>query len=101
MNCPTEDDIEIVSGLGASGVEMILVYEAVSTVPGNPMVPTIRIGTSGELDVKINAGDEPEAVAKSIMKFIREVKLKQVRSAADRLNDVAFQVTRGREGISL
>lgn len=101
MECPTDDDLEIVTGLGASGAELILCYEPVSAVPGNPVVPTIRLGLGGEADLKVDAKCSAEELAEEIMELLRKVRREEAVVSAERLKDSGFQITRGSEGISL
>jgi altronate dehydratase len=101
MDCPTDDELEIVSGLGATGVEVILTYQVEGIAPGNPVVPTIRIGGNLEVDVKMGEEEVSEEMAERIIGLMQKVRLGKARLAADRLRDVGFQITRGTEGISL
>jgi altronate dehydratase len=101
METPTNDDVEIVTGLGATGVEVIVVYGDDSVLPGNPMVPTIRVGGGAEVDVKVDNKDSAEVIAEILLQLISEVRNGRRRTSADRLGNVAFQITRGYEGISL
>ena len=101
METPTDDSIEILTGLGATGAEMIVVFSENSVFPGNPMVPTIRIGRTGEVDLAICETDSAEAIVDQILRVISEVRSGIRRVSAERLGDVAFQITRGYEGISL
>lgn len=101
METPTDDDVEIVTGLGATGAEIIIVYVADSAMPGNPMVPTIRVGRGAEVDLKVEEKDSAEAISERLLQLISEVRNGRRSVSADRLGNVAFQITRGYEGISL
>jgi altronate dehydratase len=101
METPTDEDVEIVTGLGATGAVIIAVYGGDSVLPGNPMVPTIRVGRGAEVDLKVDEKDSAEAIAESLLQLISEVRNGRRRVSADRLGNVAFQITRGYEGISL
>jgi altronate dehydratase len=101
MECPTDDSMEIVTGLGAAGVEMIVGFVDGVAVPGNPVVPTLRVGVQGEVDVLADEGESSEELALRVLQFMISVKRAEVMTVADRLRDLGFQITRGREGISL
>lgn len=102
MECPTDDDLEIITGLGATGAEMIVVFCPAAALPGNPMVPTLQIATRGaDADLLIDAGASPGELTETILRLILEVRSGRQKVAAQRLGNTAFQITRGREGISL
>jgi altronate dehydratase len=101
METPTNDPVEILTGLGATGAEMIIAYLGDSISPGNPMVPTVRLGRAGEVDLEIQDTDPAEMIVDELLQLISEVRSETRRVTADRLGNVAFQITRGFEGISL
>ena len=101
METPTDDGVEIVTGLGATGAEIIVVYVEKLVLPGNPMIPTLRVGGGAEVDLKVDKKDSAEVIAERLLQLISEVRDGRLRVSADRLGNVAFQITRGYEGISL
>jgi altronate dehydratase len=101
MQTPTSDVIEILTGLGATGAEIIILFSLHAALPGNAMIPTIRVGAAGEVDVQIHENDSAEWIVDQMLRVISEVRTGARRVTADRLGDVAFQITRGYEGISL
>lgn len=100
MECPTDDDLEIVTGLGATGVEMMVVYASELMVAGNPLVPTIRVGL-GEVDVSVRESDSAEEIAHALLRLLGEVQRGEQTTVTERTRNLGFQITRGREGISL
>ena len=101
METPTEDDLEILTGLGATGVEMMVVYVRDAIVPGNPLVPTIRVGELGDVDLVVKETDAAEAIAEQLMRLMGEVRQGEKVPRADGTRNIGFQITRGYEGISL
>ena len=101
METPTDDDVEVVTGLGATGVEVVVAYAADSVLPGNPMVPTIRVGAGAEVDLAVEEEDSAEVIAERLLQLLSDVRNGRRHVSADRLGNVAFQITRGYEGISL
>jgi altronate dehydratase len=101
MGVPTDDDLEILTGLGATGVEIIVVYVRDAMVPGNPLVPTIRVGEDGEIDLVARASDSAEAIAEGLLRLIQGLRHGDKLTTADETRNVGFQITRGYEGISL
>jgi hypothetical protein len=102
MDCPTDDALEIITGLGATGASFIVVYEPGAVVPGNPLVPTVQLASKGaDADLIISDSMEAGAVAEKLLELILEVQQGKRVPVAQRLGNVAFQITRGYEGISL
>jgi hypothetical protein len=109
MQTPTQDLVEIVTGLGATGAEIIVVFDSTGLIPGNPLVPTLQIASAerlsasfhADVDLLFSEAESPEAAAKRI--FDRFVSLQAGRSHPrnSEIGNLAFQVTRGLTGISL
>lgn len=100
MECPTDDDLEIVTGLGATGAELMVVYAAELMVAGNPLVATIRVGV-GEVDLALQESDSAEEIAERLVRLMASVRRGEQGTVAERTRNVGFQITRGYEGISL
>ncbi len=102
MECPTDDDLEIVTGLAATGMQMILAFQLRGPVPGNPLVPTIQVGAgTGDSDVVMDRSTSPGDLAEELLRKILDVRSGKGAPAANAAGNVAFQITRGYEGISL
>ena len=99
MDCPTDDDLEIVTGLGATGVQMLVVYVPDVVLPGNPVVPTIQVGA--KLDLELRDTESAAEIAEGLFALMRQVKEGKRRLVAERVGNIGFQITRGYEGISL
>jgi altronate dehydratase len=100
MECPTDDDLEILTGLGATGVQMILYY-AISLLPGNPLVPTIRLGSAPGADLLVSPDDSADSIVAGVLALMREVRPGKKITTAEATRNIGFQITRGVEGISL
>ena len=101
MRCPTDDDLEIITGLCGTGIEVAVLFVSGTMVAGNPMVPTIRVGFAGEVDATVKEEDSAESIFEAILKVLERVLLEKQKTAAERVGDLGFQITRGYEGISL
>jgi hypothetical protein len=101
MRIPTDDDLEILSGLCATGVRVAVVFVSGTMLQGNPMVPVIRVGFEGDVDVKLKEADSAEQICDAVLRCIRDVAVRKAETRAERLGDLGFQITRGLEGISL
>jgi len=103
MFCPTEDAVEIVTGLGATGVRWIIGYEENSLLAGNPLVPTIQVSNKERKDVDLvaNEDDEPRSIAENLLKLMIDIKTGKNLPSSEMLENTGFQITRGWTGISL
>ncbi|HEX7860761.1 MAG TPA: UxaA family hydrolase [Verrucomicrobiae bacterium] len=101
MRCPTDDDLEIITGLCGTGIQVAVLFVSGTMVAGNPMVPTIRVGFGGEVDATVKEEDSAESIFEAILKVLERVLLEKQKTAAERVGDLGFQITRGYEGISL
>ncbi len=108
MAMPTTDLVEMTTGLGASGAQLILVFNSDWLMPGNPLVPTVQVAASGKLspelrrdvDFLYSEADKPDEVARKILRLCDEIRAgKKTRSM--QLRNMGFQITRGYTGISL
>lgn len=91
MRTPTDHFVEIISGLGATGVELILVWTPDTAVQGHPFVPVYQIGPAGA-DLRESS---PEAIIALILRAASGEQAPALASHSD------FQITRGLEGLSL
>jgi altronate dehydratase len=105
MDSPTDDLLEITTGLGASGVQAIVIFAPGNLLPGNPLVPTIQIapenGKTVEADVIALDKSSPAKIAAEIFEVLRKVRSGVHIPRSQVFENVAFQITRGMEGISL
>jgi altronate dehydratase len=88
MRAPTDHFVEIATGLGATGVELIIACQADGPVQGHPFVPVFPIST---------ISSENKIAARQIIHLI-------LRAASGDLKPerhADFQITRGLEGVSL
>jgi altronate dehydratase len=102
MLCPTEDDLEIVTGLAATGTQMIVVFESNGPLPANPLVPTIQVTAAAkDSDLIITEMTEGTDLAEKLLQQILQVRSGKHAPLANASGNIAFQITRGYEGISL
>lgn len=98
MAMPTGDWGEILTGLGAGGVE-IIVSAVERALPGHPMIPLVQVGTSaaGEIDFVLETDDALMGLLEQIVSTLDHHYL----PAAARSGNTYFQITRGLLGVSL
>jgi altronate dehydratase len=102
MDCPTDDDLEIVTGLAATGAQLILVFEPDLPLPSNPLVPTVQLASrQQEADLVISDSLPAPRIAEDLLRLIFELRSGKRTPVAQSSGNIAFQITRGYEGISL
>jgi len=100
MQTPTSDPLEVLTGLGGTGVSAIL---AVGVTPrsGHPLVPVVSISTGAHPDADVcwsaAAADPAGAVAEQLALTLS----RRDRPRLLRAGQVDFQLTRGELGVSL
>jgi altronate dehydratase len=107
MHAPTDDQSETVTGLGGTGVELMLAGIGAGTLQAHPMIPMLQV--SGEavvverhkadLDLVLS-GTEAAAIqslCESMVATLSRRYVPKLRAAGN----VRFQLTRGELGVSL
>jgi hypothetical protein len=101
MDAPTPHLVEIITGMAATGVEVVFVYSNSVLVQGNPLVPVLQVAgvdcslPEHELDLRLPV--EPAEVLKLAVKAAAG----RLQPSCERLGNISFQMSRGRFGISL
>lgn len=105
MKCPTNDLVEILTGLGATGVPLLVAWDSAALVPGNPLVPTVQIAEKGKLPRSLEADVDllldSCSAEKSIASLLERASAGAHLPRSRALGNTAFQITRGLTGISL
>ena len=107
LETPTNHWTEVVTGLGATGVEMILAHAGEHPVQGHPLVPLLNV--SATADVQAHYGDDLDlALGSSVDGWAQELLDLMVATASRRFRPLAtvqdntdFQFTRGLLGVSM
>lgn len=101
MTMPTRDWTEMLTGLGAAGVNVILSLVNDHPLPGHPMIPVLQISERphSETDLPIT-GDSSAHVDVLLKTLIRTFTGDYVPKVVQNGN-VYFQITRGLLGVSL
>lgn len=100
MAMPTHDWSEILTGLGSSGVEVMVNYTGEQPMPGHPMIPVLQISdlsTSVDLYAQETDGDLLERLLTLIVSTLS----RQYVPISTRTGNINFQITRGLLGVSL
>lgn len=107
MATPTDHPVEILTGLGATGMDSVIAYTGAQTVQGHPLVPVLEIATAADYPLGI-AGDldlvldgDPQQWPERILARLGDLAAHRYVPARLRLGNIDFQITRGLMGISL
>lgn len=104
MQCPSDHWVETITGLGASGVEIILAFTSDRVLQGHPLLPVLQITTNSKLqaeDVDLNlTAETANEQAKLIFDLLLRTAEGRHLAMAWQRNNVDFQVSRGHFGVS-
>lgn len=109
MQSPTTDALEIITGLGASGADVILHYVGTSPFPLHPMIPVLQVSADPKLSARFETDlDLSMETSAPVNELVRKLETLLADTAsrryAPRLHGkvaAGFQLTRGLLGISL
>ena len=111
MQTPTDHAVEVLTGLGATGVTVMLALVAGPPVQAHPMIPLLQVAAGNDQQsARAHRDDfdlvlEPDTAATAVLKeLLRLVALAASREYSPRLfteGSVDFQMTRGLLGVSL
>jgi altronate dehydratase len=109
MEAPTSHAVETLTGLGATGVEVILACVAGPPLQGHPMIPVIQASADErtlkrfgrDLDATILPGATAEGVARELLEKVTDVASRRYVPKLTAAGNTDFQMTRGLLGLSL
>jgi altronate dehydratase len=108
METPTEHAVETFTGLGATGVEVMLAHVAGPPLQGHPMIPLLQVSADEatrkrhrrDLDLLLD-GVDAEAMAQALLERVTEVASRDYVPHLFAQGNTDFQLTRGWLGLSL
>ncbi|MFK7848132.1 MAG: UxaA family hydrolase [Rhodothermales bacterium] len=100
MAAPTTHVQELISGMGAAGVEILVVVSNDFAVPAHPFIPTIQIGDTSGVDLDWCAVEDEDA-SNSLMEVLVQAWTGQYKPVNRTHEYQDFQISRGWTGISL
>jgi altronate dehydratase len=104
METPGDHDVEALTGLGATGVQLILRHTGGYGVQAHPMIPVLQLADTGhpDADHAIPAGsDDVAATVKALLQRIGDTLSGQYVPRLTSAGYSDFQITRGLLGVSL
>ena len=109
MEAPTQDPTEIITGLGGTGVEVMLGHLAHGSLQAHPMIPLLQV--SGEpqvkahyqadLDLLLDDESSVDAMVERILIRVGETASRRYQPKLFGQGITNFQLTRGLLGVSL
>lgn len=104
MAAPTKDWGELLTGLGATGVELIMTHTDAQSMPGHPMIPVLQVATAGtttSTDVDLLLSGLAEEQVGQLLDSIVSTLSHDYTPKSMLSGNVYFQITRGLLGVSL
>ena len=109
MEAPSNNPVEIMTGLGGTGVEIILVHVGDCPIPSHPMIPVLQISTmdkvigryGNDLDLVPDSTSTSRDQRQVISRCLAETASGRYRPVAVDRGFISFQLTRGLLGLSM
>ena len=106
METQTTNWVETATGMGATGVDMILLGVENFPSSGHPMIPLLQIGTEAlplrfHEDVDLILTGDLDNCRRNILRLIIDIATQKSQARANQLSNIDFQVTRGLLGVSV
>ena len=109
METPTENPVETFTGLGATGVELMLCHIGWNPLQGHPMLPLVQVTANpavakrygSDLDQVLVPGRDLAGLVVELATLIAEVASCRYRPKLWSRGVTEFQLTRGRLGLSM
>jgi altronate dehydratase len=97
---------ETLTGIGAAGVDLIVLLTSEQPLPAHPMIPVLQVATDnavvaiGQSDYDLNLGDDVATTASQLLDKIVAVLSRHYVPRQNAQANVDFQITRGFKGVS-
>ncbi len=106
METPTDHWVETLTGLGATGVEMVLVHVSEHPVQGHPLVPVIQVASDPGVqefygqDLDLALEGSAAQWADQVLRLLVDAGARTYVPRAVEQGNIDFQLTRGLLGVS-
>ena len=109
MEAPTGNPVETFTGLGATGVEVMLCHVGRTTLQAHPMIPLVQVSAdrslaerfAGDLDRAITLDRDAGGLVAELAALVADVASRRYRPKLWARGVTEFQLTRGRLGLSM
>ena len=109
MEAPTENPLEAISGLGGTGVEVMIAQLGDAPLQTHPMIPLLQVSSDPNVVARHRrdldlAADEDEPIqtrGRALEHLVAEVASRRYTPQLHRRGAASFQLTRGPLGVSL
>ena len=108
MEAPTDDAIETLTGLGGTGVDLLLALVDRAPLPSHPIVPLLQAAGkataerfAGDVDVVLNDDEPSPVLIEHLTRRITETMSRRYAPKLHHQGHTQFQLTRGLLGLSL
>lgn len=103
MQTPSPHWTETLTGLGATGVEIVLAWAGNRPLPGHPFIPVLQVsageGEAADLDLTLTTPHHDWSC--QLLDLVLQTLSRSYVPAANRQANIDFQITRGVRGVSL
>ena len=108
METPSDHWVETLTGLGATGVEVVLAHAGEHPMQTHPLVPVVQVSGrdavkadfGNDLDLSIDESEAPESIAQALLECLVAVAAGTISPKLSARGNSDFQITRGRLGVS-
>ena len=109
METPTENPVETFTGLGATGVDLMLCHIGGSPLQGHPMLPLVQVTADpavaercgSDIDRVLAPERDPAGIVGALAALVADVASHRCRPKLWSRGVTEFQLTRGRLGLSM
>ena len=109
METPTDHAVETLTGLGATGVEVILTHQTGPLLQAHPMIPVLQVSADpdtqqryqNDLDLQLDAAEKTEQNTEKLLAKVLAVASGDYTPRLLAQGNTDFQLTRGLLGLSL
>ena len=109
MEAPTENPVETFTGLGATGVEIMLCHVGRTSLQAHPMIPLVQVSAdtdlaeryAGDLDRVLTLDRSAGGLVEELAALVADAASRRYRPRLWSRGVTEFQLTRGRLGLSM
>ena len=109
MEAPTENPVETFTGLGATGVEIMLCHVGRTSLQAHPMIPLVQVTAdaavaeryAGDLDRVLTLDRSAAGLVEELAALVVDAASRRYRPRLWSRGVTEFQLTRGRLGLSM